>query len=299
MSRKPFFSLVIPTYNRADYIVQTIESVLGQIYTDFELIIVDDGSTDNTEEVVSAIKDRRIRCYKKHNGERGAARNYGMCKAAGEYITFLDSDDILYKNYFANAYQSLSKFNFPPFFHLGYEVTDENLVSKTKINYLKSDNIGIFVKGNPLSCLGVFIRKDVAKLYSFNEDRDLAGSEDWELWLRIVANYGIKTDNRISAALIDHDSRSVLNSDEEKLIRRKELALKYAFQDRAVQKKFGPYINKMIAYCDSYIALHLILSKKHRQGLKYIKSTFLRTPTFLFQRRFAAIVKHYILNTIS
>jgi glycosyltransferase involved in cell wall biosynthesis len=295
----PLFSIIIPTYNRGGYIAHTIESVLTQICPDFEVIVVDDGSTDNTAEVLRSIEDHRLKYYKKQNGERGAARNYGMCRAKGRYLTFLDSDDQLYANYLKNAYDSILQNAYPPFLHVGYEVTDENLLSKEKIDYLKSDDIGIFVKGNPLSCLGVFIREDIAKHHTFNEDRDLAGSEDWELWLRIVANYGIKTDNRISAALIDHESRSVWNYDEEKLIRRKELALKYAFEDKAVQEKFGPYINKMIAYCDSYIALHLILSKKHKQGLKYIKSAFWRTPTFVFERRFAAIVKHYILNTLS
>jgi glycosyltransferase involved in cell wall biosynthesis len=299
MSINPFFSVIIPTYNRADFIVRTIKSVFGQRYAHFEVIVVDDGSIDHTAEVVNSLHDHRLVYFKKENGERGAARNYGMCKARGEYITFVDSDDILYENYLQNACESIIHYQLPPFFHLGYEVTDENMQSKIKVDYLKSDDIGIFVKGNPLSCLGVFLHRSIIKDFTFNEDRDLSGSEDWELWLRIVANYGIKTDNRISAALVDHESRSVMSYDEDKLIKRKELALKYAFEDEAVQEKFGPYINKMIAYCDSYIALHLILSKKHKEGLKYIKSAFLRTPSFLFKRRFAAIVKHYILNTIS
>jgi glycosyltransferase involved in cell wall biosynthesis len=295
----PFFSIVIPTYNRAGFLENTVKSVLRQTYPHFEVIVVDDGSSDNTAEVVQGIKDERLQYCRKENGERGAARNFGMAKAKGEYVTFLDSDDVLYEKYLKNAHESISQYNFPRFFHLGYEVTDENLKSKIKIDYLKSDDIAIFVKGNPLSCLGVFLHKSITGQYKFTEDRDLAGSEDWELWLRVVANCGIKTDNRISAALIDHESRSVLSYEEDKLVKRKELALKYAFEDKAVQEKFGPYINKMIACCDSYIALHLVLSRKHRQGLKYIKSAFCRMPTFLFERRFAAIVKHYILNSIS
>lgn len=295
---EPYFSIIIPTYNRAAFITRTIESALQQTYPYFEIIVVDDGSTDNTEEVVKSIQTDKISYYRKTNGERGAARNYGINQSKGEYITFLDSDDLLYENYLKNALESIHQYEMPPFFHIGYEVTDEKLQSKTKVNYLKSDDIDIFVKGNPLSCLGVFIHRSITGTFRFNEDRALAGSEDWELWLRIVANHGIKTDNRICAALINHSSRSVMSYDEMKLVRRKELALRYAFEDHAVQKKFGPFVNTMIAYCDSYIALHLVLSRQHKQSIKYLKSACLRTPSFMFERRFAAIIKHLILNTI-
>jgi glycosyltransferase involved in cell wall biosynthesis len=298
MPHNTFFSIIIPTYNRANFIAQTIQSVLKQTYPYFEIIVVDDGSTDHTEEVVTSIVDSRISYYNKENGERGAARNYGMCRAKGEYITFLDSDDILYENYLKNARESIQNYDFPLFLHIGYEVTDEELRSKTKVNSLKSDDISIFVKGNPLSCLGVFLHKSIITQFKFNEDKALAGSEDWELWLRLAANVGIKTDNRISAALIDHDHRSVVGYNEYKLVKRKELALKYAFEDPAVQEKFGPYLNKMIAYCDSYIALHLILSKQNKQGIRYLKNAFLRTPAFIFERRFAAIIKHLIINIL-
>ena len=76
-SPSPLFSIVIPTYNRAHLIGKTIESVLRQEFTDFEILIVDDGSKDNTEEVASTFTDKRIRYLKKQNAERGAARNYG------------------------------------------------------------------------------------------------------------------------------------------------------------------------------------------------------------------------------
>ena len=177
-------------------------------------------------------------------------------------------------------------------------VTDEKMRSKTKINYLKSDDISIFVKGNPLSCLGVFISRQIASEFHFNEDRLLSGSEDWELWIRIAANYGIKTDNRISAALIDHSDRSVVNYNEYKLVKRKELALHYAFMDQAVQEKFSPVFNKMHAYCDTYIALHLVLSRKYESSLKYLRKAFLLNPACIFERRIAAIVKHLILKSL-
>lgn len=88
-------SVIIPTYNRGTLIVNSIESVLGQTYKNVECIIVDDGSTDNTENIVSEIGDRRIRYFKlKKNSGACVARNFGAEKASGEYIAFQDSDDL-------------------------------------------------------------------------------------------------------------------------------------------------------------------------------------------------------------
>ena len=91
----PTVSVIIPTYNRADLITQAIDSVLQQTYPDFELIVVDDGSTDDTESVVRAYGDR-VRYVRTQNGGTGHARNVGMQHASGRYLTFLDSDDLLY-----------------------------------------------------------------------------------------------------------------------------------------------------------------------------------------------------------
>jgi len=87
----PFFSIVIPTYNRAHLIVDTLESIRKQTFTDYEVIIVDDGSTDNTSEVVQAyISTYQLQgnwtYYKKENAERAAARNFGTRKAKGKFI---------------------------------------------------------------------------------------------------------------------------------------------------------------------------------------------------------------------
>ena len=90
---KPKVSVIVPTYNRAHFIKKAINTVLEQTYQDFEIIVVDDGSKDETEDVVKSIKDDRIR-FIKHDKNRGSsvARNTGIKNAKGEYIAFLDSD---------------------------------------------------------------------------------------------------------------------------------------------------------------------------------------------------------------
>jgi len=95
MTAAPTVSVIIPTYNRANLIPQAIDSVLQQTFSDFEIIVVDDGSTDDTEAVVRAYGDR-VRYVWTPNGGTGHARNVGMQHALGRYFTFLDSDDLLY-----------------------------------------------------------------------------------------------------------------------------------------------------------------------------------------------------------
>jgi len=94
MLKNPNVSVIVATYNRANFIDRAIKSILNQIYQDFEIIIVDDGSSDNTEEIIKGYKDKRI-IYIKHKKNQGisTARNTGIKRAKGEYIAFLDSDD--------------------------------------------------------------------------------------------------------------------------------------------------------------------------------------------------------------
>jgi glycosyltransferase involved in cell wall biosynthesis len=89
----PQVSVIIPTHNRARLLSEAIESVLNQSFRDFELVIVDDGSTDHTAEVVAGFQDPRIVYHRQESQERGAARNKGVALSQGEYLTFLDDDD--------------------------------------------------------------------------------------------------------------------------------------------------------------------------------------------------------------
>ena len=91
----PLVSVIIPTYNRAGVIKETINSIINQTYSNFEIIIVDDGSTDNTGDIIKTFQDDRIKYYwKKNTGLPSKARNVGLKHVNGEFIAFLDSDDI-------------------------------------------------------------------------------------------------------------------------------------------------------------------------------------------------------------
>jgi glycosyltransferase involved in cell wall biosynthesis len=293
-----FFSIIIPTYNRALFIEKTIRSVLNQNYRNFEIIIVDDGSTDNTAEIIKNINSDKIKYFKIENSERGVARNYGIKHSTGDYVTFLDSDDILLPTHFTNASESILKYDRPPFLHLGYEIVNTDNKLLFKIDKLKNDNIYFLTRGNSLSCNGCFLRADVSRKFMFNEDRNLAGSEDWELWFRVLANYGIKTDNRISSRMYNHESRSVALSlgQEQKLVLRKELALKYAFKDPKVKERYGKYYNEIDAFGDSYIALHLALLGDKKRSMRYFIKFVKNYPAAIFTKRFFVIIKCMLSN---
>ena len=102
-------SIIIPAYNAADYLAQTIESVLNQTYSDFELILIDDGSTDRTREIIKdyQCKDARIKYFYKENGGVSSARNLGLQKATGDFVSFLDSDDLWDRRFLELMYHKL------------------------------------------------------------------------------------------------------------------------------------------------------------------------------------------------
>jgi glycosyltransferase involved in cell wall biosynthesis len=297
MGSTPFFSIVIPTYNRMKFIGKTIESVLAQRFKDFEVVIVNDGGTDNTKDLVSGYSDPRIKYYETDNKERGAARNFGIKMALGMYATFLDSDDLLKENHLDVAFDYINsnKSHAPVLFSMGYEVisTDGNVITPWKpLPHIVNDKLS---EGNFLSCIGVFIPREVLLENPFNEDRNLAGSEDYELWLRIAAKYPIYSLPYVTSSMVNHDERSVLNFSPDKLIVRRKLLKEYLWRDHDVQKKYGPVKRKVEAYMDLYVALHLAIGSYRLKGLKKLIQAFFQYPWLMTNYRFWVVIKKILL----
>lgn len=291
----PYFTIVIPTYNRAHLIEATLKSVFSQKFNDYEVIIIDDGSNDRTGEIIRNITDPRIRYEYQENRERGAARNKGIDLAGGQYITFCDSDDLLFPDYLLNAYEIIQKKGDVKWMHLAYEIR-RPAGKPIPMRIREKKIIPELARGNPLSCMGVFVSTSILRENQFNENRHLSGSEDWELWLRLAANYQITVDRRISSALILHDERSVIHTSELKLQLRKYLSIGYAFDDKKVKEIFTPYFKVMNAYFDTYISLHLLLAGKNRRGMVYLIRAFTTLPSCILERRFLAILKLMVAN---
>jgi len=196
---KPFFSVIIPTFNRKNILLRSINSVLLQTFTNFELIIIDNGSTDNTKDwIASNIKDSRLRYfYQKGSGSPASPRNYGMKLSIGKWVCFLDSDDIW----------TLDKLN---------KVSNEIKINKNidvichneRIFYENYNRQGkvlrygpvsknlykdMLIYGNRLSTSATSIRLNFLKdnNLKFNESKGLAMVEDYDLWLNL-SNKGAK-----------------------------------------------------------------------------------------------------------
>ena len=136
------YSFVIPMYNSEKYITETVCSILNQTYSDFEVIIVNDGSTDNSYSICKEIadNDKRVKLYNNTNNGVAYSRNYGIKNALGDYIIFLDSDD--YWND-SNALQEIDDINKDKDLILfGYNILANNeIIEKTNFNILTSDDL--------------------------------------------------------------------------------------------------------------------------------------------------------------
>lgn len=295
-SNAPFFSIVIPTYNRASFILKTIDSITKGTFQDFEILVIDDGSTDNTEEVVAPLINDKLKYFKKSNEERGAARNYGTNRANGKYINFFDSDDLAYPNHLEEADKFIKENSCPEVFHLGYELRDEQqLLIKRSLLPKKLNRV--LIGGNHLSTNGVFIKKNIALLHPFSEDIDLSVSEDYQLWLRLASRYDFLNSNTITSRVINHNSRSVFNTDRDKLLLRIKILKQTLMNDKEFLKAYNSNINEFKACLDLYIALHFTMAKMPiSEVLSYTKSALSKKPNMIFDRRILGILKVLINN---
>jgi glycosyltransferase involved in cell wall biosynthesis len=298
MIMKPFFSIIVPTYNRADLIKKTLDSLLAQQYELFEIIVVDDGSTDNTEEIVGAIKDPRIAYYKKNNAERAAARNFGAAVAKGDFVNFFDSDDIALPNHLQEAAVLISKHEQVDWFHLAYAWANPDAVVFKKVNQFKGETLNnIMASGNPLSCNGVFIKKELMLQHPFNEERALSASEDYELWCRLAARYPLYYSNTITSLVIDHDLRSVRTIQGEKLIQRLELLIQFLEADKQTVAYFAKRFDQIKMDANSYIALHLANEPRYKlTSIQYLCKALFDSVSLLQTKRFYATLKNILIK---
>jgi len=185
----PFFTVVLPTYNHAHFLGEAIESVLNQVYTNFELLIIDNYSIDNTDQVIASFSDHRIRALKIHNnGVIAASRNMGIIEAKGEWIAFLDSDDIWYSNKLLEVSKAIQSASDVDVLCHNELFINENSGRKTKHKHGPINSSAyriLLIDGNKLSTSSSVISNKFVKNTNlfFRENKNLITVEDYDFWL--------------------------------------------------------------------------------------------------------------------
>jgi len=183
-------SVIVPTYNRARLLNRSLTCILNQTYKNIEIIVVDDGSTDNTKKIIYKINDNRIRYIKlKKNNGPSYARNFGIKKAKGEFISFQDSDDIYHKEKLEKQINNLKEKNSDlDFCRICIYLNETNkVIFPTNIQenkIFKNDILGELIYGNFISTQSILIKKFIIEKYLF--DLNLPRLIDYDLVLRLV-----------------------------------------------------------------------------------------------------------------
>jgi glycosyltransferase involved in cell wall biosynthesis len=267
----PSFSVVIPTYNRAALITGTVNSVLAQDYTDYEVVLVDDGSTDNTAEVVlkNYAGEQRVRYIRQANAERGAARNRGLREALGSHVVFFDSDDVMHADHLSALAASIKERPASNFLATKYEIQRDGVSFPSSLAGLKEGFYGldIFLRGNPLAC-NICVRKGNPRLHPFVEDRSYAVFEDWMFMAQNLASDQLYLSDRVTISLIDHANRSMRGNNQE-IISKNRRACGWIMENVALDEGQKRILD---GYSHYFCAIHSYLDGDWKNGLRYLAS---------------------------
>lgn len=288
----PFFSIILPTYNRAHFLPKAIESVLAQTFDDWELVIVDDGSTDNTKEVVVSYKDPRIIYIYQENQERSAARNNGIIHAKGEYICFLDSDDYYLPEKLSKFKNSIDLLIEEKCFVFYDGLIFEVGITRQKANIPIKNNEETpheFLLVNPLFSQQICAPKNIFQNQKY--DPSLRIGEDVELWLRMVEHAEFEKVDSYETVIVEHEDRSVnlkkYDSAKEQL---KQLDLIFQqYDDKQISRKVR---SQLLSNCYFNSAKHFMMNNNIRLAIKKVlQSMFCDPRNIQFKHRIFTLYK--------
>jgi len=262
----PTVSVIIPTYNRAHMLREAIQSVLDQTYQDWELIVVDDGSTDGTPEAVKPyLADSRIHFLKRENSGLGSARNFGIRIAKGKYLAFLDDDDLFLPHKLEKQVAWLEAHQEVGLLYSYIQIVDGNdgKMSNPRTSPLKPGRsfIELFQK-NFIQVATVLIRRECfERLGYFDELID--GSEDYFMWLRIAERFPIDYLPETLAIYRKHGQNKSLN-----LIQQRQSRLKiiHYFQVDLAKGLTCRIKNRCLSI------IHYQLAREYRKTSQYFKA---------------------------
>jgi len=206
--QEPFFSVIIPAYNRANIILNTIESVTKQTFTNYEIVVVDDGSKDNTKDVIAQLNNPKVKYIYQTNAERSAARNNGARNAKGQYLCFLDSDDFYLENHLETLYKHIQQNNFDEaMYFVDCKFLQKGITTIPQTSPMIDDVYKYFLV-NSVVPVRVCVHKNIFSNCAFAEDIVIV--EDTVMWCNIATKYKIHHIQMPTVLYHLHDDNSVL-----------------------------------------------------------------------------------------
>tara|TARA_B100000886_G_scaffold339584_1_gene305516 strand:- start:821 stop:1744 length:924 start_codon:yes stop_codon:yes gene_type:complete len=292
----PLVSVVIPTYNHAFFLKKAISSVIGQTFKNFELIIVDNKSTDETDEVIKSFTDPRIKVLKvENNGIIGLSRNFGIENSKGNWIAFLDSDDYWYEDRLEKIFFKSKNFT-------QYDVISTNEISyneitgkKKKLYYgpLKDgDYRSLLLYGNRLSPSGTVVSKKFLQNQNlkFNEEEKFITVEDYDLWLNLSFNKAkFKFIKEVLGVYTIHESN---NSKRNNLHKKNEINLykKHIFEVQAFEQNKKKLWKNIKSVLKVKKALYFFKEREYITSLGFFTFGFFKSPIFIMKYLFMKIL---------
>lgn len=205
MKKLPLVSIIIPTYNRVDYLLECLESIRNQTHKNIEVIIVSDGGTDSSENAVNSLDDARIFWYNLNvnKGRPAPARNFGLGKASGEFICFCDDDDVWVRDKIEKQVRILRDTSDLTF--SGFDVLNDTLSVTARIKFMIVDSYLRITNGrafyllaflNPVCNSSVMVKASALANFRFNENKELRAVEDYVAWISLFKHMKVSYSNR-------------------------------------------------------------------------------------------------------
>jgi glycosyltransferase involved in cell wall biosynthesis len=256
----PFFSVIIPTHNRAQFLKQAVDSVLNQTFQDFEIIIIDDLSTDNTAELVRTFNDVRIKYFRNEvNLKCCRTRNVGIELSKGMYVTFLDDDDYFMSTHLTDIYDGIKKSNFQKalfFTYVTYLHDESGQLEKKEIPPIGESEDPLkylFSKYFPITSSMITVHSEIIKQNHF--DTRISFGEDTELVMKIALHYPIIRIPIYSVILRKHPENSGNDQFNHGLMRLKDS--EYIFSNQEYNKRIPRKIKReLYAHCFFKMAVY-------------------------------------------
>lgn len=267
----PFFSVIIPLYNKASFVRKTLDSVLNQNFEDYEVIIVNDGSTDNGLELIQRYSNSKIKIINQVNQGVSIARNNGIRVSKGKYISFLDADDLWKKNHLSEVFKAAENYPHENVFCSNYEVFySEKKIKRTNFSIPiknKYTLINNFFKASLKSSIaltsGVTVKKQILAKNLF--DPNIKSGQDTDMWIRLALKHSFVFINTVTLTHFKSINNSLSKSN---LIDDRILAI----EKHSHHNKNHTFLHKYLDYNKFSVSLQYKRIKEYKKAYLITKS---------------------------